>query len=443
MTVLMQILLAAGSVLALLGVMMVIRHLAKAAGLNAEVQRKLMHVSTGLFALLLPWIFSDRWPVYMLIAATMLVMLVLRLPRFSKGLGATLHGVERTSYGDFLLALSVGLCFLLAGNNLLFYILPIAVLTLADAAAALAGTAYGTRRFIVEDGEKSVEGSVVFFVVTMLIAIVCFLFMTALPPANTLMLCIMVAAFGTLVEAQSWRGFDNLFLPLGLLIFLSVHFDSSLIELATIALVFLASLSGFSILGARLGLTKHATRVYVITVFLLLAVTALQNAVLPILVLATHLWARVSTTCDSKYPDLDVVASLGLFSFGWLALGNATGWNAVSFYGLSAMGLAMGFSVLALQGKILAILAVATALFLIRHFAVALNPEPARWAEPLTILALLSLICMTVVPWIRPQWFEKDRVLRLTVLALAPPLIYYAYSVAGSIGAGFFAGVAS
>lgn len=443
MTVLMQILLAAGSVLALLGVMMVIRHLAKAAGLNAEVQRKLMHVSTGLFALLLPWIFPDRWPVYMLIAATMLVMLVLRLPQFSKGLGATLHGVERTSYGDFLLALSVGLCFLLAGDNLLFYILPIAVLTLADAAAALAGTAYGTRRFIVEDGEKSVEGSVVFFVVTMLIAIVCFLFMAALPPANILMLCVMVAAFGTLVEVQSWRGFDNLFLPLGLLIFLSIHFDSSLIELATIALVFLASLGSFSILGARLGLTKHATRVYVITVFLLLAVTALQNAALPILVLATHLWARVTAPCDSKYPDLDVVASLGLFSFGWLALGNATGWNAVSFYGISAMRLAMGFSVLALRGKVFAILLVATALFLVRRFAVALNPEPARWAEPLTILALLSLICMTAVAWIRPQWFEKDRVLRLTVLALAPPLIYYAYSVAGSIGAGFFAGVAS
>ena len=123
MTVLGQILLAAGSVVALIGVMMVIRHLAKTAGLSSEVQRKLMHVSTGLFALMLPWLFPDRWPVYMLIAATILVMLVLRLPRFSSGLGATLHSVDRTSYGDFLLALSVGLCFLLARDNTLFYII--------------------------------------------------------------------------------------------------------------------------------------------------------------------------------------------------------------------------------------------------------------------------------------------------------------------------------
>lgn len=443
MTVPAQIALATGSVLALLGVMMVVRHLAKAAGLSAEVQRKLMHVSTGLFALLLPWLFPDRWPVFMLTAATMIVMLVLRLPRFSKGLGAALHGVDRTSYGDFLLALSVGLCFLLAGENTLFYILPIAVLTLADAAAALAGTTYGTRRFIVEDGEKSVEGSVVFFVVTLLIAMICFLFMGDLPPANTLVLCVMVAAFGTLVEAQSWRGFDNLFLPLGLLIFLSIHSDSSLIELGIIALVFLASIGSFSVLGARLGLSKHATRVYVITVFLLLSVTALQNAVLPILVLATHLWARVMNPCDSRFPDLDVVASLGLFSFGWLALGNATGWNAVSFYGLSAMGLAMGFSVLALRGKTLAIPAVAAALFTVRHLVVAVNPDSARWAEPLTVLALVSLALATALPLARPHWFDKDRVLRLTVLALVPPLIFYAWSVAGTIGESTFVGVVS
>jgi phytol kinase len=39
----------------------------------------------------------------------------------------------------------------------------------------------------------------------------------------------MVAGFGTLVEAASWRGFDNLFLPLGLLIFLWVHAANQLV----------------------------------------------------------------------------------------------------------------------------------------------------------------------------------------------------------------------
>ena len=105
MSILIQIMLAMASVLTLLGLMAVVRRVAKKVDLNAEVQRKLMHVGTGLFALVMPWLFPDRWPVYMLIGATMIVMLILRLPRFSNGLGAALHSVERTSYGDFLLAL--------------------------------------------------------------------------------------------------------------------------------------------------------------------------------------------------------------------------------------------------------------------------------------------------------------------------------------------------
>ncbi len=443
MNVASQILLAFGSVLALLGLMAAVRRLAGNMGFSAEVQRKLMHVGTGLFALLLPWLFPDRWPVYMLVALTMGVMVVLRLPRFSAGIGATLHGVERSSYGDFLLALSVGLCFLLAGANTLYYVLPIAVLTLADAAAALAGTTYGTRRFVIEDGEKSVEGSVVFFVITLLISLICFLFLSDLPPANTLMLCLMVAAFGTLVEAQSWRGFDNLFLPLGLLIFLSVHSGSSLFELTVLALTFLAALISFSVLGARLGLTKHATRVYVIAVFLLLAVTAFQNAILPIAVLATHFWARIAAPCDSKYPDLDIVASLGLFSFGWLALGNATGWNAVSFFGLSAMGLAMGLSVLALRGKALTVAAVAAILFATRNMVVTLNPDASNWAEPLVALSLITLGVSAGAPLIFPRLFIKDRVAKLTALAIAPPLIFYLWSVAVSSERGLFLGVVS
>lgn len=443
MTVLAQILLATGSVLALIGIMVVIRHLAKTAGLSPEVQRKLMHVSTGLFALLLPWLFPDRWPVYMLIAVTILVMLVLRLPRFSSGLGATLHGVDRTSYGDFLLALSVGLCFLLARDNTLFYILPIAVLTLADAAAALAGTAYGTKRYVVEDGDKSLEGSVVFFVVTLLVAIICFLFLSKLPPSNIMMLCLMVAGFGTLVEAQSWRGFDNLFLPLGLLIFLSSHYHSSLAELALLAVMFFAALASFGVVGTKMGLSKHATRVYVVAVFLLLAAAKLQNTVLPIIVLAAHGWARTTSPCDSKYPDLDIVAALGLLGFGWLAAGNATGLDAISFFGLSAMGLAMGHIVVALRSNSVAILLAAAVLFLIRTWVVSLNSEQSNWAEPLTVLALFSLFCTVAVPLVRPHWFKKDRVFRVTLLALAPALIYYVWLVAGSLGEGFFTGVVS
>jgi phytol kinase len=53
----------------------------------------------------------------------------------------------------------------------------------------------------------------------------------------------------------------------------------------------------------------------------------------------------------SAFPDLDIVAALALVSFGWLALGTATGLNAVAFYGVTAIGMVMGLSAVALAGR--------------------------------------------------------------------------------------------
>lgn len=434
MSVPAQIVIAFGSVLVLLGLMVIVRKLAKIIGLSSEVQRKLVHIGTGFYALTLPWLFPDRWPVYMLIGITLIVMMFLRLPSVAKaGLGSTLHGVDRKSYGDILLAISIGVCFFLAQGNTLQYMLPIAVLTLADAAAALTGTTYGTKLFKVEESHKSIEGSVVFFVVTLLISVVFLMLLSDLPTPNILALSLMIAAFGTLVEAQSWRGFDNLFLPLGLLVFLAKHADSSLLDLAILAGMFFSAIVGFRIVAPKFGLSAHAARVYVVAIFLLLAVTAIQNAILPLLVLAAHSWSRASNPCEGKFPDLDIVASLALISFGWLVLGNATGWNAVSFYGISAMGLTIGLVSIALRPRKklsrVGILAALVILYVVRFGVASANPEASNWAEPLGALALISLAVMVTITGIPSKYFRTDRVLKLTLLSLAMPLGYYLYAI--------------
>jgi phytol kinase len=427
-----QITLALTSVGVLLGLMALVRRAAHSMQISAEVQRKLIHVGTGLYAILLPWLFPDRWPVYVLVGVTLVVMLVLRLP--NSRLGQTLHGVERQSYGDLLLAVSVGLCLFLAGDDLYLYVLPIAVLTLADAAAALTGSTYGTRFFRVEDGRKSVEGSAVFFLLTLLISIICLMLMTPLPPMNIIVISMMVAGFGTLVEAASWRGFDNLFLPLGLLIFLWVHGDSSLSELLTLAGLFAVSTLAFSRLSPRIGLTRHAGHVYVTAVFLLLAVTAVQNAIIPILVLAAHAWSRSAAPCNARFPDLDVVAALALISFGWLALGTATGLNAVAFYGITAMGMVMGLSAIALARRdpvvrvgFLAIVAMVIGVFYAA--AVTLNPAPTNWNGPMWGLVLATAGLAAMAPTVLPRVFASDRVMKIAALALALPLGTYLFAL--------------
>jgi len=428
----LQIALALGSIAILLGLLVVVRRISGALQIGAEVQRKLVHIGTGLYALCMPWLFPDRWPVYALVVLTLIVMMVLRLP--NSKLGRTLHGVERQSYGDLLLAISVGLCLFLAGDQLYLYVLPIAVLTLADAAAALAGSTYGTRFFRVEEGEKSIEGSVVFFFVTLLISMLCLMLMTSFAPPNLIVISLMVAGFGTLVEAASWRGYDNLFLPMGLLIFLSVHAASTLQELVGLAALFIISLIAFKALSPKIGLTNHAARVYVTTVFLLLAVTTVQNAVLPILVLAAHAWSRIAAPCKAKYPDLDIVAALALVSFGWLALGNATGWNAISFYGITAMGMVIGLCAIALTRRIFATrIAVLTAIAVtscaLRLLVLNLNSEASNWNGPMWPATLVCIALMAIVPLLAPQVFAQSRVTKLTFLSLSIPLATYLFSI--------------
>ncbi len=434
MSAVLQIGMAIGSVLVLLGLMAMVRSQARAYGLSAEVQRKLVHIGTGLYALTLPWLFPDRWPVYMLIALTLIVMAVLRLPRFAKGgIGETLHGVERRSYGDILLALAIGVVFLLAEGQAVLYVLPIAILTLADAAAALTGSRYGRGFFQVEDGQKSVEGSVAFFLISLILSMICLLLLSDVARPNVILLSMIVAAFGTLVEADSWRGFDNFFLPAGLMVFLQSHLNSPPGEILFIMAAFVAAIWAFLSAAATLGLSRHAARVYVIAIFLLLSVVALQNTVLPVLVFVAHALSRRLNPCDATYPELDVVAGVALISFGWLYVGLLADYNALQFYGLSQLGLITGFivlscAVLSAISRWAAISVAVLALFWLYAWLMGFNPDWIKGAVswPLVLAAAALPLVATAI---KPAFFASARVAKLAILSLIVPVLGYLWAV--------------
>jgi phytol kinase len=430
-TVLLPLLTALGAIAALLGVMAGVRHLAQRRGWAPEVQRKFVHVATGLFAMTLPWLFAEDWPVWVLLGLTLAVMAILRLPALRRGgLGATLHGVERRSYGDFLLALAVGVLFLLHNGEAVLYLLPLAIVTLADAAAALAGSLYGRRFFTVEDGRKSVEGSAVFFTVCLLLVMVALLLLTEVDRVNVVVLGLMVAAFATMVEADSWRGFDNLFLPLGTFFFLAANLDAAPWALFAQAVLFGAALLTFGVLAPSLGLSGHAARVHVIAVFLILSATQPQNAVLPVLLLAAHIWARLCNPSTERFPDLDIIAVLALISFGAMAAGDATGKNALSFFTLACGGVAAGLSSVAAGGRhpavALALRGVAVAVLLAAWLWTAgQNPPEVHWHGTLWPFALALLAGMALLPALRPAAFAGERSLKLALAAIPPVALLY------------------
>ncbi len=434
----LQIAIAFASVAVLLGLMAIVKRFAQTHDISPEVQRKLVHMGTGLYALTLPWLFTENWPVYMLVALTLMVMAILRLPALAEGgIGETLHGVERQSYGDLLLALAVGTVFLLAEGNAILYVLPIATLTLADAAAALTGSRYGRKFFTVEDGLKSIEGSTAFFMITLVISMVCLLLLSDVSRPNVILLAVMVAAFGTLVEADSWRGFDNFFLPTGLMIFLQSHMDSPWHDLVLLIGVFLVALVVFLRVAPQLGITGHAARVYTIATFLLISVTAPQNTILPLLVFVIHALAHRLNPCRAAYPALDIVAAVALASFGWLAIGLVTQMNALMYYGLMSTGLCVGLTAVALGQASIRVrvgitVATGVALFYLYDFLMRYNPAPIQWPGDMRTAAVLAIGFMALIGFIKPSLFGTHRAAKLTLLALVVPVLGFGIKVFGA-----------
>jgi phytol kinase len=159
-------------------------------------------------------------------------------------------------------------------------------------------------------------------------------------------------------------------------------------------------------------------------------VTAVQNAIIPILVLAAHAWSRSAAPGEARFPDLDIVAALALVSFGWLALGTATGLNAVTFYGVTAIGMVMGLSAVALAGRpmlvrVLSFAIIALVVGLLHALAFALNPEASTWNGPMWGLVLASMGLAALAPSILSRGLDGDRVAWITALSLALPLPAY------------------
>lgn len=424
-----------GSVAMLLGVMHLVRLAARRWDWPAEVQRKAVHIATGAYALMLPVLFDRPWPVLLLVGVTVAVMLWLRSTTASGGVGGVLHGVGRKSYGDMLFAIAVGFLFFRSAGNPVLFALPVAVLTISDAAAALAGSAYGRRIFTVEAGTKSYEGVAIFFLVTCIIAMIMLLLMTDIPRANVVTLAVTVAAFGALVEADSWRGFDNLFLPVGLHLFLAAHLATPPLGLAALALGF-AVIVAFMLRFARpLGLTPHSARTHAVALFLICSVTAPVNAVLPALAVLAHVWARSEAPSRSPYPDLDAIAAVIVVSLLWLFAGEWFGRTAIDFYSMTFAGITAAFAFIALEAALgkglagLGAIAVGAVLALVYRGVLAAGAPEAGWHGPLMmpLLATLAVVAAATLGW--PQIFRRYRSPRVALLAGAVPAASYLSNV--------------
>jgi dolichol kinase len=426
-----QVLIAIASVIALFALAWIIRKIADRFVIGAESQRKAVHVGVGVHAMVLPLLLTrEGFLVFAGLAAV--ALLVLRIPGIaSDGIGASLHSVERRSWGDFLFLVAVTVLFVLSPGHPALYILPIAVLTLSDAAAALVGTEYGRLRFGGDDRVKSVEGSVAFFVVTWMTAVVIMQLATEIPRPNVILLATLVSVFATYVEADSWRGLDNLFVPVGSFVLLSTWAQSAPLVLGGLTVGWLVLLLLARLAAPHLGMTPHAARSAAVGLFLSAIVASPINSVLPVLAFAAALLAR-STEGDTE-PILDFVATLILTGVAWLVIGNVFGVNAIAFYAASFVGIGAGYAAFAFRENRFRLPASAAALavFLLAYWL--LLPGMLGFMGWTPEVPLFAVVCAAsvvsvLVELLCPRtWQQRPPGVRLAISALLLLVPVYLY----------------
>ena len=182
-----------------------------------EWTRKAVHIGGGLVSLALPWLFRSHWTVLALGLAFAGILLGTR----RLGMLGSVHGVARHSEGGVFFPIAIYLIFLIGHDQPVFYFISVLALVLSDALAALVGTAYGRTTYSVEEGRRSVEGSVVFLLTTFLGVHLPLLLWTGLDPAASVLIALQIALLVTFLEAICVRGSDNLVIPLGTFYFLT------------------------------------------------------------------------------------------------------------------------------------------------------------------------------------------------------------------------------
>ena len=237
----------------------------------AEMRRKAVHMAMGLAVLAFPWLFDSVLPVAVLcvLSLALLGWIRHRESRADFEGVAVLHGVGRASLGDVLFPLAVVVVFWISlrhggSEARVMYLVPILILTVADAAGALVGTRYGVKTFASLSGWKSVEGCLTFFFSAFLSAHIPILLMTDTGRAESLLIACILALVVMMFEAISTRGLDNIIVPLAAVLLLDRFLDLDTAALAwrllfvavLFALVFgmrrSSSLDGGALLGAVL-----------------------------------------------------------------------------------------------------------------------------------------------------------------------------------------------
>ncbi len=284
---------------------------------GGETRRKLAHLLTGLVATSFAWLFEATWPVALLGGLGLVLALLLRGAPVLRGV---VHDVERRSVGDLCMPVVVPLLHWVAMPDRLLYAVPLFVLTLADAAAALGG-GRATRWFYrTDEGRKTVAGSLALAAVAAGIVLSALLIDGAALP-RALAVAAMVSMLIMLAEATCWRGLDNVVIPLGTYALLRIYLGMPIEQLGPRLLVGVGLVGAAMLWHRRAGLIGAAGIAVALVLYASWALGG-RGWLLPPLVVAGLLSTLGARSLDTRDEDhgVGVVLSMALAPLACLFL---------------------------------------------------------------------------------------------------------------------------
>lgn len=186
---------------------------------QAENTRKIVHICTGLIALSFPVYLKEIWQVALLCSSFLGLMALSERFSWFKSITA----IKRKSHGSWSFSLSVLLGFIAYHYlGVIFFYLPLLVLTLADPMAAIVGKKLDFKPVTIFGQTKTVGGSLAFFVTAILgsfayCEISRYFLNHDLFSASSYWRLIIIALVATVAEFSSTKGWDNLTVPLSVM----------------------------------------------------------------------------------------------------------------------------------------------------------------------------------------------------------------------------------
>jgi phytol kinase len=182
-------------------------------GYAADFTRKFIHITVGMLSWGLHWLFDNPWP----FVAAALAFMALNYLDWRYGFFAAMASSNRSNLGTVYFPLAAAAVALFFWERPPLMVAAMMPLTWGDGLAPVAGRLFGRRAYTIRFGlhtaERTVEGSIAFFVAALLFTWLA-LWLIPGPPQMTplvaLLPALVVAFCTTLVEAVTLWGVDNL-----------------------------------------------------------------------------------------------------------------------------------------------------------------------------------------------------------------------------------------